>query len=845
MDAFEIGVEEVLWQNSSKARNHSCGFFSRKFSPAKQNYSIGDRELLAIKLGLEKGNIILNELNSGARTGVSRVYPWQKRKTLLPPPRAHSKIWVESLHHIQDGGLRPCLDFREINKITVRNPYPLPLIPDLFNQLLGAKWFSKIDLKGAYNLLRMKEGDEWKTAFNTPVGHFENLVMPFGLTNAPAFFQNLINDILRPLIGKNVVVYLDDILIYSPDLESHWRSVREVLQLLMDNSLFAKLEKCEFAMDPVKVQAVQEWPRPIGLKSIQRFLGFANYYRKFIKNFSSIVKPLTDLTRKGADAVQWSSEAIEAFVYLKERFTSAPILMQPDVTRPFLVEVDASSVGVGAVLSQDNGDGLHPCAFFSKKFSETELNYDIGNRELLAIKLAFEHWRHFLEGAEFPVQVLTDHKNLIYLDAAKRLNARQARWALFFSRFNFSVTYIPGTKNVKADALSRSFSPIDGGLRPCLDFREINKITVRNPYPLPLIPDLFNQLLGAKWFSKIDLKGAYNLLRMKEGDEWKTAFNTPVGHFENLVMPFGLTNAPAFFQNLINDILRPLIGKNVVVYLDNILIYSPDLESHWRSVREVLQLLMDNSLFAKLEKCEFAVQRISFLGYIISSKGFEMDPVKVQAVQEWPRPIGLKSIQRFLGFANYYRKFIKNFSSIVKPLTDLTRKGADATCFPFLGYIVSKTGLKMDPEKVSADLKWPHPEGLKVIQQFLGLANYYRQFIPHFSSWTPPISALTCKGTNPKVWTPEAEDAFVSQKQAFSSAPALHRPNNNKQFFLESDSSYSGAGSVLTQKSSSGRIVTLGFFSKIFSAPKCNYSIGDRELLAIKLALEEWRYLHE
>ncbi|CAJ0937582.1 unnamed protein product [Ranitomeya imitator] len=219
-------------------------------------------------------------------------------------------------------------------------------------------------------------------------------------------------------------------------------------------------------MDPVKVQAIHDWIQPTSVKSLQKFLGFANFYRRFIANFSSVVKPLTDLTKKGADVTNWSSEAVEAFQELKRRFTSAPVLRQLDVSLPFQVEVDASEIGAGAVLSQRNSDGslMKPCAFFSRKFSPAERNYDVGNRELLAMKWAFEEWRHWLEGAKHRIVVLTDHKNLIYLESAKRLNPRQARWSLFFSRFDFVVSYLPGSKNVKADALSRSFLPDSPGV---------------------------------------------------------------------------------------------------------------------------------------------------------------------------------------------------------------------------------------------------------------------------------------------------------------------------------------------------------------------------------------------
>uniref|UniRef100_A0A3P8NIY2 Gypsy retrotransposon integrase-like protein 1 n=2 Tax=Astatotilapia calliptera TaxID=8154 RepID=A0A3P8NIY2_ASTCA len=210
--------------------------------------------------------------------------------------------------------------------------------------------------------------------------------------------------------------------------------------------------------DPAKVKAVTEWPVPTSRKLLQRFLGFANFYRRFVRNYSQVVAPLTRLTST-KHPFTWPTEADRAFNKLKQLFTTAPVLIQPDTSKPFIVEVDASDVGVGAVLSQHTGPSakLQPCSFFSRRLSPAERNYDIGDLELLAVKLALEEWRHLLEGAEHPFIVWTDHKNLTYLRNAKRLNTRQARWSLFFARFNFSISYRPGTRNVKPDALSRQF----------------------------------------------------------------------------------------------------------------------------------------------------------------------------------------------------------------------------------------------------------------------------------------------------------------------------------------------------------------------------------------------------
>ena len=379
----------------------------------------------------------------------------------------------------KDGSLRPCIDYRHLNEITVKNRYPLPLISSTFEPLSEASIYTKLDLRNAYHLVRIREGDEWKTAFNTHLGHFEYLVMPFGLTNAPAVFQALVNDVLRDMLNNFVVVFLDDILIFSKSEEEHRTHVRAVLQRLLENKLFVKAEKCEFhkqtveflghilergvvKADPKKVQTVLDWERPADRTQLRRFLGFANYYRKFIRNFSQIASPLNALTSTKNPYV-WTPQAEEAFLELKSRFTSAPVLTMPDPTRQFLVEVDASDSGVGAVLSQrsEQDHQVHPCAFFSRKLTPAERNYDVGNRELLAVHEALKEWRHWLEGSTQPFVVMTDHKNLIYVQSAKRLNPRQSRWALFFARFDFTLTYKPGSLNVRADALSRRFSDVD------------------------------------------------------------------------------------------------------------------------------------------------------------------------------------------------------------------------------------------------------------------------------------------------------------------------------------------------------------------------------------------------
>ncbi len=231
--------------------------------------------------------------------------------------------------------------------------YPLPLVPAALKQLRQAKYYTKLDLRNAYNLynFRISEGDEWKTAFSTTSGHYEYLVMPFGLANSPSVFQAFMNDIFRDMLDRWVIVYIDDILIYSDTQEEHVRHVRSVLKQLLQHQLYVKAEKCEFHQTNTnkKFQAVLDWPQPQTVKELQCFLGFANFYRRFIRNFSSIASPLTAMTKRNTSRLVWPSEALQSFKELKARFTSAPILRHPYPERQFTVEVDASNTGVGAV----------------------------------------------------------------------------------------------------------------------------------------------------------------------------------------------------------------------------------------------------------------------------------------------------------------------------------------------------------------------------------------------------------------------------------------------------------------------------------------------------------------
>jgi len=300
--------------------------------------------------------------------------------------------------HKKDGTLRMCVDYRALNKATVKNRYPLPRIDDLFDRLSRAKVFSRIDLRSGYYQIRIKEGDEEKTDCRTRYGSYKFLVMPFGLTNAPATFCTLMNDIFREWLDDFVVVYIDDILIYSSSMEEHAEHLRKVFQRLRENKLYAKLEKCEFGvtevdflghritqdglvMDDHKVKAILDWDPPTSVPALRSFLGLASYYRKFIKNFAKIGAPLTNLLKKSAVTYDWDEACDEAFETLKGILVKALVLKLSDFDKDFEIHSDASDFAIGGVIVQDG----RSVAFESKKLSETERRWPTHEKEMFAV----------------------------------------------------------------------------------------------------------------------------------------------------------------------------------------------------------------------------------------------------------------------------------------------------------------------------------------------------------------------------------------------------------------------------------------------------------------------------
>ena len=372
----------------------------------------------------------------------------------------------------KDGTARVVIDYRALNDITIKNKYPLPLMNELFDRVHGAQFYSKLDLRSGFHQIAIHADDVEKTAFRTRYGSFEYRVLPMGLCNAPGTFMELMNNTFRDMLDKSVLVFLDDILIFSNTLEEHERHVRQVLEKLRAAELYAKLSKCEFFRSEVeflghhigaaglsvmqdKISAVRDWPVPKDVTDIRSFLGLANFYRRFVKDFSKVALPLTEQTRTVDKHVfTWGLEQEEAFGLLKGALCSAPVLLIADPALPFTLNCDACHYAIGATLQQDQGNGLQPIAYWSRKLTGAEMNYDTREKEFLALVDACQYWRPYLH-SNTPFKLLTDHDSLKYHKTMPKINGRIARWIERMSEFEYSIEHIAGVKNVVADALSR------------------------------------------------------------------------------------------------------------------------------------------------------------------------------------------------------------------------------------------------------------------------------------------------------------------------------------------------------------------------------------------------------
>lgn len=364
---------------------------------------------------------------------------------------------------------RFCCDYRYLNDRTTTDSYPIPNITETLDNLGKCKYFSTMDLRSGYHQLEVCPEDRPKTAFSVPGGHWQFKRMPFGLKNAPATFQRLLDGVLRGLKPKKCCVYLDDIIVYSKDMEQHVSRLREVFDRLREARLSLSIDKCHFARtevkylghiisaegvrtDPRLTSAVRDFVTPRTVKHLQSFLGLCNYYRKFVKGFAEIARPLTSLLRKGVK-FEWTSQCQEAFDRLKQVLTSDPVLIFPDFEKEFILSCDASNTGLGVVLEQEVDGKKHPVAFASRQLNRAEQNYSTTEKELLSVIYGVTYFRCYLYGQKF--KIITDHAALKWLLGLKDPSSRLTRWSIKLSEFDYEIIHKPGVKHGNADALSR------------------------------------------------------------------------------------------------------------------------------------------------------------------------------------------------------------------------------------------------------------------------------------------------------------------------------------------------------------------------------------------------------
>jgi hypothetical protein len=425
---------EVVFRHGDMAYAAECLVVTQNTQDKRQHYSLDIQRIIdkhekvfgQIPPGQppDRGFEHIIELEEGAKPVITTPYRHPKKfkdeiekaiKELLDmghirpssSPFASSIVLVKK----KDGTMHMCIDYRALNKKTIKNRYPIPRIDELLDELHGAVYFTKIDLRSGYHQIRMREQDIHKTTFRCHYGHYEFLVMPFGLTNAPATFQSCMNHIFNKKLRKFLLVFFDDLLIYRKTWEDHLKHVDEILNIMEEQSLYAKESKCEFGMTEVlylghiigeqgvqvhqeKIQAILDWPIPKTLTELKGFLGICSYYRRFVKGFSQLCTPLTDLTKKGA--FKWSDEAQLTFDKMKKVMSTCPVLTLPYFSQPFILECDTSGEGVGVVLMQNK----HPIAFESRKLRGPELLYTIYDKEMLAIMHALAKFRQYLVGVK-------------------------------------------------------------------------------------------------------------------------------------------------------------------------------------------------------------------------------------------------------------------------------------------------------------------------------------------------------------------------------------------------------------------------------------------------------------
>ncbi|GJW61762.1 ty3-gypsy retrotransposon protein [Tanacetum coccineum] len=569
-----------------------------------------------------------------------RIHLFPDTKPVNVCPYRYPHYQKAKMEKLKDGNYYFCVDYRALNAMTVKDKFPIPTADEMFDELGGAIVFTKLDLRAGYHQIRVHDRDIYKTAFRTHDGHYEFLVMPFGLTNAPSTFQATMNRIFSPYLRKFVIVFFDDILIYSSSLTAHVEHLQCVFHCLQEYQFYVKRSKCVFGaasleylghiisgqgveMDPKKVEAVTTWPVPKTQKQVRSFLGLAGYYRRFIQGYASLAAPLSDLLQK--DGFRWGEREHKAFVDLKHQLSIAPVLSLPDFEEVFVVETDASGDGIGAVLLQKG----RPICFFSRKLGARMKMAATYQKELYAIVEAVYKWRQYLIGRRFLIR--TDHKSIKELMQQVIQTPVQQQYVRKLMGFNFDIEYKPGTTNIVADALSRMHSEDDleaaafmSLTRPISGLLESLKEEHRTLEEVSVLIQRLQQGEVIEGFRVQDgllifqdryyvgLQSKLKLPLLKEFHETRSA-----GHYKDTTrLTGGLLTLPDFLRRygraLYGKLPPSLIpypsGKSKLVALDDMLVERDMLIRHLKDNLAVARNRMETNANQKRREVEFSVE---------------------------------------------------------------------------------------------------------------------------------------------------------------------------------------------------------------------------------------------
>ncbi|RUM47864.1 MAG: hypothetical protein DSY80_00495, partial [Desulfocapsa sp.] len=502
------------------------------------------------RTALSKREEIDKELDAMLELGVIRPSgsPWGSPITIVPK---------------KDGTLRFCIDYRRVNDITVKDRYPLTYIQDIFDHLQGATIFSTLDCRSGYWQVNMAEQDIPKTAFVCHRGQFEWLRMPFGLSNAPSHYQRCMNQVLAKHIGKRVMVFLDDIVVYSPDRKTHLKDLKLVFEELREAGLTLKRKKCHFLKEevellgyivskqgitaqPQKTQAIRALAAPTSVSEIRSFMGMCSYYRQLVPNFAEKAEPILALTRKHA-TFKWTAHCQASFDQLKEDLCSTKVMAHPNPNKPYIVYTDACDYAIGGILCQEDDDGLErPIQYISAQLTSTQRKWATIEKEAYAVGYALNKLRCYLLGAEFVVY--TDHKPLLSLFTKEMRNTKIQRWGILFAEFGVKIRFRPGRNNVRADMLSR----IKEGTELALIDSSTEWVELDMTSSPPVLAD------------DLDREGLSAAQQEEYPEEWKSALEPDTGYILHKGLLYSI-NKPTQWSAKFPRLILPKEYRNKVI----------------------------------------------------------------------------------------------------------------------------------------------------------------------------------------------------------------------------------------------------------------------------------------